>query len=571
MSSLTLPALLNDLLPWIIGCVPFLAFLYYAESIRKWLFRALFESLLTFGVVLAIIKGLSYSFKRWITADFIHVLGSCRNQLSEIHLPEFYFYLAGACIVLPLLIRWYNGKIMVSKPGSARYESSTTFMDSQVSLLNYLPSLLKAIQSVLKDTSTNTNSNQGKTSVIEEKNGATGAKDSQTFPAKLQLIELEVLSEKMDELYAEMAQIKTAINTLTDHRNMSNQIEGNLGYVDYCAYTSEEEDEEEFPQVASLSTPKRKKLSLHDSEATGASTRQILPAPANVVSQEQISTATNTPMDFSSYAGMSEDEVRKILVKRNREFQAAKKLPEFLTDEEKMVARRDVAELNRSWKKKNPNYTVRDYDLFDIGCMTEAEANLPRRDVRRIISNRIHSAILLKAKEEGKEIEKCGSCGYLFVKERQHRCMFASWGQEKARRGVPYRKDMCVALEGAGTIKINRKNRVDEDKVLKQFNNLLQHQVVVSDSKVQERALLGETQAIVPVSSSNLESQAVALSPVVEIDPQSPRQQTMTDHEDVQLVNLNVDPSLVGQLVTELLQKLKETPFRQSSGSFSAG
>ena len=186
-------------------------------------------------------------------------------------------------------------------------------------------------------------------------------------------------------------------------------------------------------------------------------------------------------IDLTEFAGMTEQEVLDALKDRQSQRQRprrgeAPKTSTYLTEEEKTVAAESLGELARRWKTAS-GARIGPYDSRDLGVLKEDELELPRALVKEVIWVRRRAAMRKAAKEEGKEVEDCQTCGHSYIKgSRAHNCFATRWITKEKRR-VPTKSAIVVSEQG-GNIRISRRREADEDKINEEYKRLAQYQVM---------------------------------------------------------------------------------------------
>ena len=181
--------------------------------------------------------------------------------------------------------------------------------------------------------------------------------------------------------------------------------------------------------------------------------------------------------NINDFQGKSYREVYEALRAKIFEERQRSREPEYLTKEERDLARMDLAALARLWKSKNPRAIITDYDRRNIGYLTEAEADLPRRTIKQFISDQKRKAWIQAERDAGREIKTCSQCNLMFPAGKSHRCIPTGWILEHKSKGLPEKKDVLISQTGKDMIRITRKSSVDQDKLAKQMEQFKSYQM----------------------------------------------------------------------------------------------
>ena len=180
------------------------------------------------------------------------------------------------------------------------------------------------------------------------------------------------------------------------------------------------------------------------------------------------------PFRLKDYAHMTEEEIFRELSRRraiNRP-----RLPEYLTNEERMLGMRSLSALNRKWKEEQGK-KIRDFDHRPIGYLTEEEAKLSRTLLKDLIFNRRRQVFIEGMKEQGRNFVSCNSCNKLYDQSQYHSCMRTGWGNPGTYRGLPARREMIVSRTG-NNVQFRTQNIIDQDKLMKEAQRFDQYRAV---------------------------------------------------------------------------------------------
>ena len=175
------------------------------------------------------------------------------------------------------------------------------------------------------------------------------------------------------------------------------------------------------------------------------------------------------PLTVEEMKSMSERELFQYLSSRNRERTMASK---HLTEDEKRMAVSSLCELNRRWKHLAGARVTR-FDDRDIGVLTHEEVDsLSKSEVKEIIRARRHLQYIQEARDKGKLLYTCCTCGGLAVQGDNHQCIVAQWGPTTYKRGIPHGERVTVSMPSKNTIRVTKKPSVDLPAVQQQIEAL---------------------------------------------------------------------------------------------------
>lgn len=474
-----------------------------------------------------------------------------------LHLHQVSFLLAGSALVSLLLWRWSSGKTMVSKPGFASNLKDSTKTSEpyfDVNIINLLPNLVKAVHSVLSPTSKH-----------------------------VELDQITLLMQKLDTLYQDIHQMKNLLTLAMDSATFNSIPTTNVMTAQSGIIDTDTEPLVATTKGVKIHHRKSKRHAKFDEQQPERQSNSGVCLEEGKPDKNTFTRSSdNNPLfDAAKYANMTEKQVRDELVRIERERKAQNRELEYLTVSEKELAKADLAKLNRTWRSKDPEYRLRDYDFRDLGILNDEEADLPRRLIRQIIRNRRLEAMVEQARAEGKEILQCRNCELMFPKGRPHRCFTTSWGRSKVNRGVPFKEDVVVSQVGRGHIKIGRQNRLDTDKCLKHYENLAQHRVllkatkatVIDEGQIASRKVsadggqtaLDKSLESITVAPTEIPDEGEVIIDVTSTVAQEALGGLMTDNEDARVAKISIDAKLLAETMKHILIETRQHPFQSGS------
>ena len=166
----------------------------------------------------------------------------------------------------------------------------------------------------------------------------------------------------------------------------------------------------------------------------------------------------------------SEAELLEKLRKREAERRLAERLPQFLTEEEKVLS---MDQLFRKWKierqrRQNEQEELRISDFEPLGELTEEQKLLPRNQVARLINLRKNEVWASAMRQKGVDVLKCDVCGRLHTGE--HRCIQTPWRTEGLRNS-PITKNIILTQSPQG-VRLRAGAIIDEEQVMKEYERL---------------------------------------------------------------------------------------------------
>lgn len=182
--------------------------------------------------------------------------------------------------------------------------------------------------------------------------------------------------------------------------------------------------------------------------------------PSSPVTASQVLNAPLEEDQCKALEGKSLLEVFRSLAKQVADLRNESKRPPYLTDHEKSLAVTSLGSLFSLWKQldERPESPT---DEEDIGILTPAESELPRRTISQIIVRRKNQAQVNRLKDQGVEISICDRCGG--VARKGHTCWLSSWSTP-IRDSAMVEKTLVVQ-QGKGPIKISQKKLVDSKRL----------------------------------------------------------------------------------------------------------
>jgi hypothetical protein len=219
--------------------------------------------------------------------------------------------------------------------------------------------------------------------------------------------------------------------------------------------------------------------------------------------------ATLTTEDLSQFAGKSLTEIIDVLKERLRE-SVVQPLPEYLTDDEKAKAKTSLASLARDWKEQSKK-KLHPGDYIEIGTLTDAEAELPRRHVQEFIGIRRKADMVKRLTGEGKKVYECSICKRVLTGTKPHSCIKTNWTVGGRKKGTPEGNKMVISQTGTGNIQISKRTELDTEALNAQLRGLMHLQMLA-----EERRKTGVNNLSPPPA----ETMAEHLTPIVELEPE---------------------------------------------------
>jgi hypothetical protein len=193
-----------------------------------------------------------------------------------------------------------------------------------------------------------------------------------------------------------------------------------------------------------------------------------------------------TPEDVQSFIGKTQQEVVIALNNREKERREQDRLPAYLTEAEKNLARKSLATLDRQWRMK-AGWKLKHTDYIEIGHLTEEQLQLPRNLVLRTIRNRRADSFIEQLKIQGREAARCPTCRKLYPMDSVHNCFVAAgWSKPAKRDGVPATREMLITQTGRGGIQIRQQVGVDAEKLNENYKKITEYKMTLDDEKHKE-------------------------------------------------------------------------------------
>jgi hypothetical protein len=204
-------------------------------------------------------------------------------------------------------------------------------------------------------------------------------------------------------------------------------------------------------------------------EAAGKGLKKVKKAPG----PRPLGAAERSPAAedlLQTFAGQSEAEILDALRKREAERRKAAAPPEFLTDEEKGMT---MDQLFRKWKierqqQRNEQETLRYTDFEPLGTLTDEQKLLSRRDVARLVNARKNEVWAKAMKARGVEVIECPVCHRLHTGE--HQCIATRWTTE-GTKNAPVSRNLVISSTPQG-VRVKPTTVIDTEKVKAEYERL---------------------------------------------------------------------------------------------------
>lgn len=238
--------------------------------------------------------------------------------------------------------------------------------------------------------------------------------------------------------------------------------------------------------------------------------------------------------ELQEFVGKDVNEIAAILNKRIKTEKEANRLPEHLTEEEKLIGARSLSELDRLWRTR-ADKAIRATDRLEIGALDADQLMFPRTKIQEIIRIRRKGEFHRRLLSEGKSYKECENCYKTIVQGRPHTCVQLNWKKSVRRNGLPAEERVVVSQTGQGEVRLRRQAVVDSNKLCIELQKLAQHQ------KMAEERLKASVFKEASRDTSKTEADAGVRVEEVE-DPLSPQ-------EAVVMVNSALSPSTESTLI----------------------
>lgn len=184
--------------------------------------------------------------------------------------------------------------------------------------------------------------------------------------------------------------------------------------------------------------------------------------------------------DLAKFIGKDLPEVVKSLNQQLAASRAAKRLPEYLTEDEKEKGKENLANLVREWKLAN-EYELGPFDYFDIGVLDNETADLPRRAVWDIVRTRKNKDKIRRLRGAGKVVTECETCGKAIVGNQTHQCLKTTWTFGGKKKAGPTEKKLLVSQTGHGNINISQHTEYDHQKIDTEYKKMRELQILANE------------------------------------------------------------------------------------------
>jgi hypothetical protein len=201
-------------------------------------------------------------------------------------------------------------------------------------------------------------------------------------------------------------------------------------------------------------------------------------AKKNITTTVRSTTASNSrssqpPQPFvlaEAAANQTEEQLLDTLRQRATARRVAIREPDFLTTDEKKMT---LDELWRKWKlegqqRRAEAEELRTADYDPLGELTDAQKELPRRQIRNIITRRKNEIWAENMRGQGIQVLKCPSCHRLHTGD--HHCLVTRWTDPSPNRSSPARH--VVISQTPQGIQLRTTAIIDDQKILQEYERV---------------------------------------------------------------------------------------------------
>lgn len=149
----------------------------------------------------------------------------------------------------------------------------------------------------------------------------------------------------------------------------------------------------------------------------------------------------------------------------------------FLSEEEKAMT---LDALHRKFKledqqRRNEREELRRHDYEELGDLTEAEKELPKHEIRKIISRRREQCWRQRMIDSGRKLHQCQVCRKYILDDAQHTCFDTGTRLEDKGKSRPYQhRQLVVQKTGGNAVSLKPVTIVDPQAVETEFQRLEQ-------------------------------------------------------------------------------------------------
>eukprot|EP00914_Ancora_sagittata_P021319 GHVO01041992.1.p2 GENE.GHVO01041992.1~~GHVO01041992.1.p2 ORF type:complete len:182 (-),score=30.42 GHVO01041992.1:336-881(-) len=133
-----------------------------------------------------------------------------------------------------------------------------------------------------------------------------------------------------------------------------------------------------------------------------------------------------------------------------------------------------LSDLSRLWKlegqaRRQEREQLRSTDFENLGEWTPEQKELTKGDIRKLIRERKYQVWVDRMRAKGVPLTQCSTCQELAG--RNHTCMAMKWKLQRA--GGIKEKALFMTQDGKGDIKLGPKTRINQEKLDKEYEQVL--------------------------------------------------------------------------------------------------
>lgn len=192
------------------------------------------------------------------------------------------------------------------------------------------------------------------------------------------------------------------------------------------------------------------------------------------------------------YAQMTPQQLLRKLQSEEKKRREEARKPRFLNEEERLM---DMDSLDKKWKEEERALREQKgekskQEQILLGSLSKEEKELSVTEIRKLIRQKKYENWVRKMTALGVELDVCKVCNEFAGKA--HRCLPTNWvvATKKGEAGIPVKTEIIVTNSGSGGIKLRGIKNVDEKKLQKQYEAVVEQKRKMEEEEQRIKHLL---------------------------------------------------------------------------------
>lgn len=175
----------------------------------------------------------------------------------------------------------------------------------------------------------------------------------------------------------------------------------------------------------------------------------------------------------------------------------------FLTEEERLVALRSLADLRKLWNQRR-GFSGSRFDDEDLGALTPQQVTFSRRTIEAIVRMRKEACVRLR---QGPS--QCSKCGRAV--KGDHTCWSPAWSRKEA--GSPQVERLFFSQHNKGAVSVFPKKVLDERLVRDQMASSAENTALLREKELLEKVTVPQVNATMSEDYPFLEARPAVEGP----------------------------------------------------------